>query len=247
MRDDIKDYWIPAFAGMTVPNNITLGPVIPVDLTKENVGRVVDVPNAINITLTGTPVTNAQALATVPPFAPGPGEAPGNTYYFNSFNFNDLASTLIFQATSLFPPTGDNRIAFISGPGSIVTSVQGQADLTLQIDTDFQFKHPSWVKAKTFNSANNQLLNFVTDTSPAAGLYVNEVMDIQPIENSIKFGGQNATYDVSNESPNAEEFVASFNLIPANDVDGQLRVHVASGSREIALNADSGNGTGGTI
>ncbi|MCX4079325.1 hypothetical protein N7280_01475 [Rickettsia rhipicephali] len=72
-------------------------------------------------------------------------------------------------------------------------------------------------------------------------------MDIQPIENSIKFGGQNATYDVSNESPNAAEFVASFNLVPANDVDGQLRVHVASGSREIALNACSGNGTGGTI
>nr|WP_016926619.1 hypothetical protein [Rickettsia conorii] len=110
----------------------------------------------------------------VPPFAPGPGEAPGNTYYFNSFNFNDLASTLIFQATSLFPSTGDNRIAFISGPGSIVTSVQGQADLTLQIDTDFQFKHPS--------IANNKLLNFATDTSPAAGLYVNEVMDIQPID-----------------------------------------------------------------
>ncbi|AFB21611.1 Cell surface antigen Sca9 [Rickettsia rickettsii str. Colombia] len=36
----------------------------------------------------------------VPPVAPGP--APGNTYYFNSFNFNDLASTLIFQATSTF-------------------------------------------------------------------------------------------------------------------------------------------------
>ncbi|EAA26031.1 hypothetical protein [Rickettsia sibirica] len=118
----------------------------------------------------------------VSPFAPGPGEAPGNTYYFNSFNFNDLASTLIFQATSLFPSTGDNRIAFISGPGSIVTSVQGQADLTLQIDTDFQFKHPSWIKAKTFNIANNKLLNFATDTSPAAGLYVNEVMDIQPID-----------------------------------------------------------------
>nr|WP_238375467.1 cell surface protein [Rickettsia massiliae] len=101
-------------ATMTVPNNITLGPVIPVDLTKENVRLVVDVPNAINITLTGTPVTNAQALAAVSPFAPGPGEAPGNTYYFNSFNFNDLASTLIFQATSLLPPTGDNRIAFIS-------------------------------------------------------------------------------------------------------------------------------------
>ncbi|WP_233417449.1 hypothetical protein [Rickettsia conorii] len=64
---------------------------------------------------------------------------------------------------------------------------------------------------------------------------------------SIKFGGRNATYDVSNESPNAAEFVASFNLVPANDVDGQLRVHVASGSREIALNAGSGNGTGGTI
>ncbi|MFV9930455.1 MAG: hypothetical protein AB8U82_06515 [Rickettsia endosymbiont of Haemaphysalis japonica] len=72
-------------------------------------------------------------------------------------------------------------------------------------------------------------------------------MDIQPIENSIKFGGQNATYDVSNESPNAAEFVASFNLVPVNDVDGQLRVHVAFGSREIALNAGSGNGTGGTI
>ena len=28
-------------ATMTVPNNITLGPVIPVDLTKENVGLVV--------------------------------------------------------------------------------------------------------------------------------------------------------------------------------------------------------------
>ncbi|MFA1687962.1 hypothetical protein ABVF33_00070 [Candidatus Rickettsia barbariae] len=43
--------------------------------------------------------------------------------------------------------------------------------------------------------------------------------------------------------------MASFNLVPANDVDGQLRVHVASGSREIALNAGtgSGNGTGGTI
>ncbi|WP_228368815.1 hypothetical protein [Rickettsia peacockii] len=51
-----------------------------VDLTKENVGRVVDVPNAINITLTGTPVTNAQVLAVVPPVAPGPGEAPGNTF-----------------------------------------------------------------------------------------------------------------------------------------------------------------------
>ena len=41
--------------------------------------------------------------------------------------------------------------------------------------------------------------------------------------------------------------MASFNLVLANDVDGQLRVHVASGSREIALNAGSGNGTGGTI
>lgn len=44
---------------MTVPNNITLGPVMPVNLTKENVGLVIDVHNAINITLTGTPVTNA--------------------------------------------------------------------------------------------------------------------------------------------------------------------------------------------
>nr|WP_306765232.1 hypothetical protein [Rickettsia amblyommatis] len=61
---------------------------------------------------------------------------------------------MIFQATSLFPPTGDNRIAFISGPGSIVTSVQGQADLTLQIDTNFQFKHPSWIKAKATNPVN---------------------------------------------------------------------------------------------
>ncbi|WP_227779939.1 hypothetical protein [Rickettsia sp. Tenjiku01] len=38
------------------------------------------------------------------------------------------------------------------------------------------------VGLKTFNIANNKLLNFATDTSPAAGLYVNEVMDIQPIE-----------------------------------------------------------------
>ncbi|MFV0251485.1 MAG: hypothetical protein AB8U53_04585 [Rickettsia aeschlimannii] len=50
------------------------------------------------------------------------------------------------------------------------------------IDTDFQFKHPTWIKAKTFNIANNQLLNFATNTSPAAGLYVNEVTDIQPMK-----------------------------------------------------------------
>ncbi|WP_232203649.1 hypothetical protein [Rickettsia helvetica] len=119
----------------------------------------------------------------------------------------------------------------------IVTSVQGQTNLTLQLKTSFQFKHPSWAEVKAFNIADTQLLNFATDTSPPALLYSDKVMDIQPVENSINFGGPNATYDVSNESPNPAKFTASFKLVPANDLDGKLGVHVATGSRIISLNA----------
>ena len=88
---DVLAIYLDNFGGvvMTVPNNLILGPVIPVDLTKANVGLVVNVPNVSQITLTGTPVTPAEAAAAFPPFAPGPGDAPGHTYYFNSFNFNN--------------------------------------------------------------------------------------------------------------------------------------------------------------
>ena len=229
---------------MTVPNNLILGPVVPQDLTAGNVGLVVNVPNASQITLTGTPVTDVQAAAALPAFAPN--QAPGNTYYFRSFDFNSKASTLIFNATSSFPPTGDNRIAFISGPNSIVASVQNQENLTLQLKTSFQFKHPSWIQAQAFNIEDSQLLNFATNTSPAAGLYADEIMDIQPKQN-INFSGQNAVYDVSSESPNFATFITTEQLIPAADLLGILRVHVASGKREIAFNAGTGNGTARTI
>ncbi len=55
-------------ATMTVPNNLSLGPVIPVNLKATNVGLVVNVPNAINMTLTGAPVTPTAASAAVSPF-----------------------------------------------------------------------------------------------------------------------------------------------------------------------------------
>lgn len=214
-------------AAMTVPNDLILGPVVPQDLTAGNVGLVVNVPNAVNITLTGTPVTDEQAAAALPAFAPNqvpaPGQAPGNTYYFNS-----KASTLIFDATSKFPATNDNRIAFIGGAGSIAASVQGQAALTLQLNTSFQFKHPSWIQAQAFNIEDNQLL---------------KAMNIQLIENSIKFGGPNAIYEVSNESPNPAEFTASFDIVLANDSNGILIVHPSNARRTIAFNAGSSNTT----
>jgi hypothetical protein len=124
--------------------------------------------------------------------------------------------------------------------GKTPTSLAGAGNLTIDVSTPFIVKDPSWSNAKTINSSR---YDFATDSS----VYFpgNEIVDIQPTAN-IKFADANSSYVVTNESINDAEFKATVDLVPTNDLDGQLTVHVAQGKRTISLNAGSGNGTGGT-
>ncbi len=210
---------------MIVPNNLNLGPVIPQDLNAANVGLDVDVTNPVNITLTGAPITSATASAAVSPFAPnpGPGEAKGSTYYFNSFNFNNLASTLTINSTD---PAAEPIIYF--DEHTLTTTIQGQNNLTIAVATEFIVKDPAWTKVQAINIGNltNSRYNFATDISDLT-LYPGgspEVMDAQPIAN-INFSGANSSYVVSNESTNDATFIATVPIVPAQDLWGQLGVY----------------------
>ncbi|MCC8418513.1 MAG: hypothetical protein LN590_02720 [Rickettsia endosymbiont of Glossina mortisans submortisans] len=208
-------------AVMTVPANtaINLGNVTS---SGAGDGLSVNVPNdGANLTLTG------------------------NNYYINNMNFNGTASTLSVASTVLAP--ANSTIFFTED--TIITGLQGQNNLTIVVDTEFIVKDPAWTKANAINISDlvNSRYNLVTDTSDLA-LYPGgppEVVDTQPIAN-INWSGPNSLYVVTNESPNQAKFIATVPLVPAQDLWGQLGVHVAAGSREIALNAGSGNGTAGT-
>ncbi len=132
---------------------------------------------------------------------------------------------------------------------TLTTIVQGQNNLTIAVATEFVVKDPAWTKVQAINIGNltNSRYNFATDTSDLT-LYPGgppEVMDAQPIAN-INFSGANSSYVVSNESTNDATFIATVPIVPAQDLWGQLGVHAATGKREIAFNAGSGNGTAGT-
>lgn len=169
----------------------------------------------------------------------------GNNYYINNMNFNGTASTLSIASTVLAP--ANSTIFFAED--TIITGLQGQNNLTIVVNTEFVVKDPAWTKANAINIGNlvNSRYNLVTDTSDIV-LYPGgppEVVDAQPIAN-INWSGPNSLYVVTNESANQAKFIATVPLVPAQDLWGQLGVHVAADSREIALNAGSGNGTGAT-
>ncbi|ABV73962.1 dihydrolipoamide dehydrogenase [Rickettsia canadensis str. McKiel] len=51
---------------------------------------------------------------------------------------------------------------------------------------------------------------------------------------------------MSNESVNQAEFAATIPVVPANNLVGELILHVSNTSWNITLNVDSGNGSRNT-